>query len=80
MATNKVCIGDRVLLNDESKGQVRFIGSVSGKRNIYYGIALDKPNGKNDGFVNNIKYFDCDKDHGLFVNISKIQKSKGMLE
>ena len=76
----KVCIGDKVLLENNLKGEVRFIGEVphSNKPGFYYGIKLTEPKGKNNGYVADVKYFQCQQDYGLFVSRSKIKKSKGI--
>eukprot|EP01084_Bolivina_argentea_P142689 250645_1 len=58
------------------KGEVRFIGSVSGKPGVYYGIKLTEPTGKNNGCISNTRYFQCPADYGLFVSRAKIKKSK----
>ncbi|VDK39622.1 unnamed protein product [Taenia asiatica] len=34
------------------------------------GIKLQAPNGKNDGSVNNVRYFECEPRHGLFTRRS----------
>eukprot|EP01084_Bolivina_argentea_P052276 96022_1 len=73
----KICIGDKVYLEKNLKGEVRFIGNVSGKSaDIRYGIKLTEPKGKNNGCINNIRYFNCKHAYGLFVKRSKIKKSK----
>ncbi len=72
----KICIGDKVWLENNLKGEVRFIGNVSGKSGIYYGIKLAEKKGKNSGYINKVKYFNCKSKHGLFVVRSKIKNSK----
>ena len=37
----KICIGDKVLLENKLKGEVCFIGEVRGKSGVYYGIYYD---------------------------------------
>ena len=72
----KVCIGDKVLLDNGIKGEVRFIGHVGDKKGIFYGIKLTEPKGKNNGCIDSVKYFECEEDYGLFVHRSRIKKFK----
>ena len=73
----KICIGDKVLLENNDKGQILFMGSVAGRNSVYYGIALSEANGKHDGCISNVQYFECKDKHGLFIKKTKIKKSKG---
>eukprot|EP01084_Bolivina_argentea_P277694 474201_1 len=66
-----VTIGDKVMcIKEKCKGVIKFIGTpypikTSG---IYYGIALQKRNGVNNGIIKERKYFDCkDEKHGIFL-------------
>ncbi|KAI8874386.1 hypothetical protein GQ42DRAFT_159854 [Ramicandelaber brevisporus] len=52
-------------------GTLAFIGTISGKADVFAGIVVDIPGtGKNDGFVNGVKYFDCPPRSGIFVKAS----------
>lgn len=77
---DKVCIGDKVMLENNLKGEVRFMGNVSGKNGVYYGIKLTEPKGKNNGCISNVRYFDCEQDYGLFVVRAKIKRYKGIYQ
>ena len=46
---------------------MKFIGETQFATGQWVGIALDKPEGKNDGTVNGVQYFGCKDLHGLFV-------------
>jgi len=72
----EICIYDRVTLSNQKQGEVQFIGMLEGKDGIYYGVKLDGPDGKNDGSVGSVKYFDCFEKYGIFVTTSKIKKSE----
>lgn len=63
---SKIEIGSRVL-GSGKKGVVVFIGDTSFSAGEWIGIKLDNPDGKNDGSVAGVKYFECPMDHGLFV-------------
>ena len=41
---------------------------------LWYGIELDKPVGKNDGCVNERRYFSCKLKYGVFAPPSRVQK------
>ena len=40
----------------------------------WYGLELEKADGKNDGSVNGKKYFTCKPKHGVFAPPSRVQK------
>ena len=70
--------GDKVYVRKlRCSGQVCYIGELSGKDGVFYGIHLASPAGKNDGSFQGRSYFKCAPDHGIFVrkeNISKMNK------
>ena len=72
----EICIYDRVTLSNQKQGEVQFMGIIEGKQGLFYGVKLDGPDGKNDGSVGDIKYFDCFENYGIFVTTSKIIKSE----
>ncbi len=51
-----------------------FCGTTEFAGGIWAGIALDQPDGKNDGTVKGVTYFSCVPDHGVFVPPNKIAK------
>jgi len=62
--------GMTVYVNNEV-GIVRYIGRVEFADDVWLGIELRKPNGKNDGSVEGKKYFACKPKHGLMVRPSR---------
>ncbi|KAK6458977.1 uncharacterized protein RJT20DRAFT_10932 [Scheffersomyces xylosifermentans] len=71
-------IGSKVSVKDES-GVVRFIGPTEFAAGEWYGIELDRPNGRNDGSVNDIRYFSTSKSdgkYGLFVREALLSQSR----
>lgn len=66
--------GDRVVLESEKVGTIRFKGNTGFAKGQWYGIELDTPDGKHDGLVKKDmkRYFHCKKKHGVFVQRHKI--------
>jgi dynactin complex subunit len=55
-----------------SHGTVHYFGETQFAAGIWVGIVLDHPKGKNDGCVDDVRYFDCAMNHGLFARVSKV--------
>ncbi|CAF4231839.1 unnamed protein product [Rotaria sp. Silwood2] len=71
-------IGSRVTVNTghyifNKPGTIRFIGEISIKTGIWYGIELDEPVGKNNGSLDGQIYFECPDKRGIFVRRDKLQ-------
>ncbi|KAL7061418.1 hypothetical protein AAHC03_01431 [Spirometra sp. Aus1] len=62
-------IGDQVYVGKHSDriGVVAFIGTTQFAPGEWIGVRLNAPNGKNDGTVDGIRYFDCEPQCGLFT-------------
>lgn len=61
-------LGGRVFLpSSKVFGTVRFLGPTRFREGTWAGLELDVPEGKNDGSINGMRYFDCRPNHGLFV-------------
>ncbi|XP_067901362.1 CAP-Gly domain-containing linker protein 4-like isoform X5 [Heterodontus francisci] len=67
-------IGDRVVVVGQRNGMIRFYGKTNFAPGYWYGIELDKPNGKNDGSVGEVQYFTCPPKHGVFAPPSRVQR------
>lgn len=65
----KLEIGSRVCtgVGAVKRGEIKFIGETQFSTGEWIGIALDTAEGKNDGSVAGVKYFDCKFNHGLFL-------------
>lgn len=68
-----IFVGSRVITTSNKKGLVRFIGKTKFAEGEWYGLQLDTPDGKNDGSISNIRYFDCEPQYGLFCKASQIR-------
>ncbi len=65
-------VGARVFLqNTKVYGTVRYLGETAFAPQVWAGLELDAPEGKNDGSKNGTRYFDCRPHHGLFVRPEK---------
>eukprot|EP00928_Gymnodinium_smaydae_P017191 TRINITY_DN16567_c0_g1_i1.p1 TRINITY_DN16567_c0_g1~~TRINITY_DN16567_c0_g1_i1.p1 ORF type:complete len:631 (-),score=187.51 TRINITY_DN16567_c0_g1_i1:118-1938(-) len=61
-------VGDHVIADSIKKnGVVAFYGTTQFAEGTWVGIKLATPEGKNDGSVKGVRYFDCPDKHGLFV-------------
>lgn len=53
--------------------QVKFIGPTDFAAGDWIGVELDLNEGKNNGVVNGVHYFDCREGHGLFVKKAQVR-------
>jgi len=63
--------GDRVVTGGRH-GVVRFSGTVQFATGKYIGIELDAAEGKHDGSMKGVRYFQCPPNHGVFVKPSMV--------
>jgi len=70
-----VDIGSHVVtgVGSGKKGVVRFIGETQFAAGEWVGIELHEPEGKNDGSVAGVRYFECADKHGLFVKRAQVK-------
>jgi len=58
---------------DGSKpGVIAFFGTTEFARGVWAGVMLDVPEGKNNGRVAGVQYFECEPLHGLFTRPQKL--------
>jgi len=75
-------VGNVVLLKKRGLGIVRYKGSLhcdEDRNVIWLGVELKSADGKNDGSVQNQKYFSCAPNHGVFVRQVKRKIDPGEL-
>ncbi|KAG8194224.1 hypothetical protein JTE90_024556 [Oedothorax gibbosus] len=65
--SHEFVVGDRILVSGHRKGTIRFAGETEFASGFWYGIELDKPQGKNNGSINGVQYFNCSLGYGLFA-------------
>eukprot|EP00931_Biecheleriopsis_adriatica_P055337 TRINITY_DN32689_c0_g2_i2.p1 TRINITY_DN32689_c0_g2~~TRINITY_DN32689_c0_g2_i2.p1 ORF type:complete len:1177 (-),score=214.66 TRINITY_DN32689_c0_g2_i2:76-3606(-) len=68
-------VGARVAIGQDSLlvGTVRFVGLTQFAPDAWVGVELDKPSGKNDGSVNDVRYFSCQPRHGIFCRPDRLE-------
>ena len=52
---------------DKGKGRVAYVGETDFSEGLWIGVVLDEAGGKNNGTVQDRKYFECEDKHGIFV-------------
>ena len=72
VATYKV--GQTVVLQDGQKATIRFVGETHFKEGDWIGVELETKAGKNDGSVQNVRYFDCKPNYGLFLKPTQVKQ------
>lgn len=55
--------------------QVKFVGATEFAAGDWIGVELDSTEGKNNGTVNGVRYFDGREGHGLFVKKAQVRVS-----
>ena len=72
-------VGDRVWVGGSKSGVIAFLGEALFAAGEWAGVVLDKTEGKNDGSVKGVRYFQCEPDRGVFARISKLSRTPGLL-
>lgn len=65
-------VGSRVTVTGK-KGVVKFMGTTQFAAGDWIGVELELEEGKNDGTVNGVQYFDGRSGHGLFVKKAQVR-------
>ena len=64
--------GQLVLVGNKMSGTVRFVGQTHFSEGLWIGVELDLPKGRNDGSIDEFRYFSCEPNHGIFAPPSKV--------
>ena len=67
-------VGDQILVDGAKSGTIGFIGQTQFARGVWVGVILDTAEGKNNGTVGGIQYFECAPNHGLFTRPQKLAR------
>lgn len=67
-------VGERILVAGERKGTIRYYGPTKVSAGLWYGIELDQAEGRNDGSVQGVRYFECPPNRGVFASQSRVSK------
>lgn len=73
-SVNVPAVGLTVLVRGQ-RGTVKYVGKTQFAPGTWIGVELHTPTGKNNGSVNDVKYFECSKadgNYGIFVRPSLI--------
>ena len=73
-SSDNFIVGDQVLVDGVKCGVIGFIGQTQFARGVWVGVVLDTPEGKNNGSVGGVQYFDCAPNHGLFTRLQKLTR------
>ncbi|XP_078338771.1 uncharacterized protein LOC111135171 isoform X15 [Crassostrea virginica] len=71
-------IGDRVWVSGTKPGHIAYIGETKFAAGEWAGVVLDNAEGKNDGSVQGVRYFQCEPKRGVFSRISKLSRTPGI--
>ncbi|TQS37951.1 hypothetical protein Golomagni_01555 [Golovinomyces magnicellulatus] len=64
----EISVGQAVrLIDNGAEGVVRFLGETEFAAGVWVGVELDSAIGKNDGSVQNKRYFKCEIGRGIFL-------------
>ena len=77
---NPLKVGTRVMTRDTRlEGTVRFCGEPQFAKGVWVGVELDTEQGKNDGEVKGVRYFQCKPQYGLFCKPEKLSRVSRIL-
>ena len=65
-------VGQRVLVGNVMAGTIRYVGQTHFAEGVWVGVEIDLPRGRNDGSIDDRRYFSCEPNYGLFAPPQKI--------
>jgi tubulin-folding cofactor B len=70
----ELSVGSRFQANDGRRGTIKFVGKVPEIDNsVWAGVEFDEPQGKNDGSVKGVYYFQAKPNYGGFLKPSQVE-------
>ncbi|XP_071124526.1 CAP-Gly domain-containing linker protein 1-like isoform X11 [Mytilus edulis] len=76
-ADEELHVGDRIVISGVKSGTLLYFGKTHIASGFWCGIELDEPDGKHDGSVEGVRYFDCRVGHGIFAPADRVSKPEG---
>ncbi|XP_066511062.1 centrosome-associated protein 350-like [Hoplias malabaricus] len=65
-------IGDRLIVCNSRTGVLKYKGPTAFAKGFWAGVALDTPNGNHNGTFRGVRYFTCEKKHGVLVRAEDV--------
>ncbi|KAI1279524.1 CAP-Gly domain-containing linker protein 1 [Halotydeus destructor] len=69
-------VDEKVFVNGSKPGTIKFLGTTAFAPGTWAGVELEDTNGKNDGSVNGVRYFQCEAESGIFVRPFRLTTEK----
>ncbi|CAB4067833.1 CLIP1 [Lepeophtheirus salmonis] len=73
--TSNLMVGMPVYVDGTKPGRIAYIGDVHFAQGIMAGVHLDRPQGKNNGSIGGIMYFQCEPKRGIFSQLHRLTVS-----
>lgn len=73
-ATIEWKVGEACYVNGTKPGTIAFIGETQFKEGIWAGVILETNDGKNNGSLNGVTYFQTEENRGIFCKPSKLTR------
>ncbi len=72
--TSSLMVGLPVWVDGTKPGRIAFIGDVHFAKGEMAGVHLDRPEGKNNGSVGGVMYFQCEPRRGIFSRLYRLTR------
>lgn len=69
-------LNDRVYVNGTKPGIIAFIGETQFKEGVWAGVILESCDGKNNGSIGGVTYFQTEENRGVFCRLNKLSKTE----
>lgn len=69
-------VGEKIVFL-KMNATIRYIGEFHDKPGLWIGLEVDVPKGKNNGTIKGVKYFECEPNHGFFLQYETFLKALG---
>ncbi|XP_065219463.1 serine-rich adhesin for platelets isoform X2 [Planococcus citri] len=72
LTESSVAVGKRVRLGSGKEGVLHFVGQTQFGEGTWCGVELDQEEGTTNGTVDNVRYFSCAENRGVFALIENV--------